>query len=194
VWPTKSRAALLSALLALPLCAASALAQASNDSSKRFEKEGVIFDYAPNWQVSDQRSGDVQQVVLAEKALDAQIMITVLRSPVTSPQEVESAKHAIVEPTIAMVLKQAYDAGINVDRTPIAGEVAGLPAEGMRLRFAVDGFPGATEIYWLVMDKQMVNLVFIRPEKTASQATVCWDLIRHTIGLMKVDTKNKNKK
>ena len=193
MWPIKIRMTSLSLHLLLFLCAGSVFAQSSIESTKRFDKEGLRFEYASNWQVRDQRSGDVQQAVLTEKDLDAQIMITVLQSPVNSTKEEEAARHAVVEPAIAMLLKQYSDAGIQIERAPLSGEVARQRAEGLELRFAVDGFPGTTQIYWLVLDKRMVNLIFIRPEKTAPLATVCWDLIRHTIGVNKVDTKGSTK-
>jgi len=66
----------------------------------------------------------------------------------------------------------------------------GIPAEGAHLRFAIDGQPGTTDICWFVLNQRLVQLFFIRPEKTASQATVCWDKVRSTLQITK-PTKTK---
>ncbi len=47
---------------------------------KHFEKDGLIFDYTSNWELSAQSNAAAQQLVLTEKTLDAQVMIIALRS------------------------------------------------------------------------------------------------------------------
>ena len=161
------------------------------DGTKRFEKDGLLFDYAPEWELSDQSNQAAQQLVLTEKALDAQIMLIVLREPITSPKQEEEAKGAVIEPGINHLIKQYETAGINVKRSPLSGEVGKLPAEGLKLDFEVDRQPGATDIYWLIVNGRLIQLFFIRPAKTTAKATACWDTIRRTIQIEKSDAKPK---
>ena len=162
------------------------MAQSPNDSSKHFAKDGLEFSYSPTWELSDQSNQVAQQLVLSEKTLDAQIMLIIRRESITAPKEEERVKTAEVEPGINRLLKQYEDAAIKVERQPARGEVAGGLADGAQLRFQVDGQPGATDIYWLVLNRRFVQLFFIRPGKTEKEATTCWDLIRRSL---KIDKK-----
>jgi hypothetical protein len=152
-----------------------------------------MFDYPPNWELSDQSNPAAQQLVLTEKTLDAQIMIIALRGVITSSKQEEQAKTTLVEPSINRLLKQYEDAAIKVERMPAKTDVSGSPAEGVQLRFAVDGQPGATDIYWRVINQRLVELFFIRPEKTAPKTVSCWDTIRQTLRVNIVpDTRKPN--
>src|SRR5882762_7129047 len=72
-------------------------AQSPENSPRRFEKDGLAFDYTQNWELNDQSNPAAQQLVLTEKALDAQIMIVGLRSMLTSTKQEEQAKIALIE-------------------------------------------------------------------------------------------------
>ena len=165
-------------------------AQSPASASKRFDKDGLVFDYSPNWELNDQSNTDAQQLVLTEKTLDAQIMIIALRGSLPTGKE-EEAKRAVVDPGINRLLQQYENAGIKVERAPVTAQVAATPAEGTQLRFTVDRQAGTTDIYWLVINKRLVQLYFIRPEKTSTQAAVCWELIRSSLGLA-IKDKNSN--
>jgi hypothetical protein len=151
---------------------------AQTEANKRYEKDGLIFDYGAKWELSDQSNGAAQQLVLTEKSLDAQIMIVALRTPITNPKQEEQAKAALIEPGIARLLNQYESAGIKVTRVPIKTDLAGTAVEGVQLQFDVDSSPGRTDICWGVIGRRLVQLFFIRPEKTAAQTTLCWDQIR----------------
>jgi hypothetical protein len=161
-------------------------AQSITPPSKIFDQQGLTFEYAGNWELGGQPTGDVQQLVLVEKALDAQIMIIAPRALITSAKEEESATQSVIEPTIKRLLKQYDDAGIAIQRSEVVGDVAGLAAHGVQLRFSVDGQQGFTDIYWLVLNQRLVQLIFVRPEKTLAQSISCWDLIRRTLKIHKV--------
>jgi hypothetical protein len=170
-------------LVAALLIFANAPVQSPEMAQKTFDQQGLVFDYAANWEMSGQPNGDIQQLVLLERTLDAQIMIIVPRLPITSAKQADDAKRTIVEPAINRLLKQYDEAGIEVERTSLSGEIAGTPAQGIQLRFTLDGQAGAADIYWLVRNQRLVQLIFIRPQRTASQSTPCWDLIRRTLNI-----------
>jgi len=161
-------------------------AQSPSSPSKTFDQQGLAFDYVGNWELSGQPTGEVQQLVLIEKALDAQIMVIVPRNAITSSKEEELATQSVVDPTIKRLIKQYEDAGIALERNVVAGEIAGMTAHGLQLRFSVDGLQGFTDIYWLVLNQRLVQMIFVRPERTSSQTSPCWDLIRRTLKIHKI--------
>jgi len=185
---TSRRAGVLITLFAV--LSSAAHGQTLDGNLKRYAQDGLSFDYAAAWELSDQSNPAAQQLVLTEKTLDAQIMIIALRGAITSPKQEEQAKAALIEPSISRLLKQYEIAGINVERSAATANVAGSPAEGARLRFAVDGQPGTNDIYWLTINQRVVQLFFITPEKTASKTTICWDMVRSTLRIEK-PTKTK---
>jgi hypothetical protein len=176
----------------LLLVSSSFKAHSSDSDLKRFEKDGLVFDYGQNWELNDQSNAAAQQLVLTEKTLDAQIMIIALRGAITTDKQEEQAKAALIEPSITRLMKQYEDAAIKVERTPAKTEVAGSPAEGVQLRFAVDRQPGATDIYWRVINQRLVQLFFIRPEKTVEKTMGCWDTIRTSLKIEKPAAKAKD--
>jgi hypothetical protein len=112
-------------------------------------------------------------------------MIIILRGTLISSKQEEQAKTALIEPSISRLLKQYEDARIQVDRNPATPDVAGSPSEGAQLHFAVDGQAGATDIDWRVINQRLVQIFFMRPEKTASKATACWEMVRSTLRIEK---------
>jgi hypothetical protein len=179
--PKSTRVLFAFLTLALALAGFSTKAERAAESTKRFEKEGLVFDFAEKWELSDQSNAAAQQLVLTEKALDAQIMIVAMRGALTSAKQEEEAKASLIEPGISRVLKQYEDSGIKVSRSPLKVELSGAPAEGVQLRFEVDRNAGTTEICWGVIGKRLVQLFFIRPDKTSAETGVCWNLIRTSL-------------
>ena len=159
-------------LCSLLFAAASFQALSSSTSeTTHFEKDGLAFDYLSSWELNDQSNPAAQQITLLDKTVDAQVMIIALRGAITNTKQEEQAKTRLIEPSITRLLKQYEDAAIRVERIPLRVDVNGILAEGAQLRFAVDGQPGITDVCWLVVNQHLVQLFFMRPEKTAAQAT-----------------------
>jgi hypothetical protein len=167
----------LSAVATISLAAAAG----SYTANQHYQKDGLRFDYGETWELNDQSNADAQQLVLTEKGLDSQIMIVAPRKAVTTPKQEEQAKATVVEPGINRLLKQYEDAGVKVSRAPLKVELSSAPAEGARLQFQVDGSPGTTDIVWAIINRRLVQLFFIRPDKTSQDASACWDLIRNSL-------------
>jgi hypothetical protein len=103
-WTVGITRLIFTSCLLLAWCDLNATGQIPENSSKCFEKDGLAFGYTESWELSDQSNPAAQQLVLMEKALDAQIMITVLRGVSTSAKQEEQAKAALVEPSISRLL------------------------------------------------------------------------------------------
>ena len=159
--------------------------RSQSPATKTFDQQGLSFEYFSSWELSGQPTGEVQQLVLAEKSLDAQIMIISQRASITTPKDEETAKQNIVDAMVVRVMKQYEAAGIKVERTEMTNDIAGAPAKGFQLRFAVDQQPGSMDISWLVLNQRFIAVIFLRPTSTATRSTLCWDLIRQTLKIHK---------
>ncbi|MGH9905231.1 MAG: hypothetical protein ACRD8U_06550 [Pyrinomonadaceae bacterium] len=168
-------------ILSVAISGFSTEAEPAHDSKKTFDKDGLAFDFGDTWELIDHSNAAAQQLVLTEKTLDAQIMIVALRGRLTTGKQEEEAKTSLIEPGINRVLKQYENGGVKVSRLPLKIELSGGLVEGTQLQFAVDGNAGTTEICWGVIGKRLVQLFFIRPDKTAAETGVCWSLIRSSL-------------
>ncbi|HLA10136.1 MAG TPA: hypothetical protein VJ023_06045 [Pyrinomonadaceae bacterium] len=169
---------LLLLCLLLSFCVGAASAQSpsttgerTDNETEKFDKDGLTFDYQRNWTLSYQSNASAQQLVLTEPKLDAQIMIVALRGEVTNTEEEEHAKTALIEPSINRLLKQYYDAGIEVQRVAAKGGVGDLPAEGAQLRFSVDGQAGTTDVFWLVINQRLLQMFLLDRRKLQCKAS-----------------------
>lgn len=159
--------------------------RAQSPSTKTFDQQGLSFEYFASWELGGQPTGEVQQLVLAEKSLDAQIMIISQQAGVKTAKEEEAAKQNIVDSMVTRVMKQYEAAGIKVERGDLTNDIAGVPAKGFQLRFAVDQRPGTMDISWLVLNQRFIAIIFLRPTSTEARSNLCWDLIRQTVKIHK---------
>lgn len=91
----------------------------SKESVNQFQKDGLAFDYASSWVLSDQSNGAAQQLTLIDKTNDAQIMIIALRGAITNAKQEEQARAGLIEPSISRLPKQYEDAGIKAERASL---------------------------------------------------------------------------
>ena len=90
-------------------------------------------------------------------------------------------KKQVVDPWLTSLISQYTRVGIKVERSSAATEVGGEQAEGVRLKFSLDNQPGSGDVYWPLLDKRLVLIYFIRPDKTSEKAAGGWDAIRKSI-------------
>lgn len=168
---------ILIVFLVLVSCSIASLGQ----EIKRYSKDGVAFDYLASWEVTDQTGPDLQQISISNTQTDSQILITVLRKRAESKDPMPALKKQVIDPWLTKLIGQYTQAGIKVERSPAATEVAGQQANGSKLSFMLDGQAGTGEAYWLLLEKRLFLLYIIRPEKMAEKATPGWDSIRNSL-------------
>jgi hypothetical protein len=168
-------------LLSLLLIGISAAAQTVPADAKEFSKDGLTFNYASGWTFNDNSNADAQQMTFGRPDSDAQIRIFVFRTPVPTPEKFAEARKVLVEPYINATFKQFEQMGATPQRAPAASDIAGLPAEGVRISAALDGDPGAAEIFWGVVGQRLVVLTRFGPDRALAKALPAWDLMRATI-------------
>lgn len=165
----------------LLLCGLSASAQATPGDAKEFNKDGLSFNYSSGWSFNDTSNADAQQMTFGRIDSDAQIIVFVFRTPLTSPERLAEAKRVLVDKYVASTTKSFEQAGAQPESSPASTEIGGVTAEGVKIRASLDGVPGVAEIEWAVVGQRLVVLTFLGPDKAVTKATPAWDAIRTTL-------------
>jgi hypothetical protein len=163
-----------------------ALAQSAGDM-KRFDKDGLAFNYPNGWALEDQSNQDAQQLTLGRPDVDAQIRFFVHRGKVDTPEKLAQAKTKFIDPYVEATAKTLTDMGGKPTREPATIEVAGLKADGIRIKAVLDGVPGEAGIYWVTIGNRVIVLTLFGPEPALKQATPAWDMVRTSLSI----TENK---
>lgn len=177
---TRRDNAILLALAALLLTALSAQAQTPDPNVKHFEKDGLSFDYPANWQLSDQSTQQMQLIQLLRDGY-AELRVRVPREWLKSPQKEAEAKRLIQDRYVDQFVDQVQQAGMKPTRANATTEIAGGPAEGVRVRAMLDGAPGGMDSYYRIVSDRFVNLSQIGAESEMTRTVPAWDMIRNSL-------------
>ncbi len=172
----------------LLLCGLSASAQTA---PSEFNKDGLSFNYPSGWTFNDTSNGDAQQMTFGRADSDAQIIVFVFRTPVTTPEKVAEAKSVLVDKYIASTTKSFEQAGAHPESSPASTEIGGVKAEGVKIHASLDGVPGVAEIEWAVVGQRLVVLTFLGPDRALTKATPTWDTVRTTLKIAEPQPQTK---
>ena len=162
-------------------CSLPAAAQAPPAEGKQFVKDGLTFNYPSAWAFNDTSNADAQQMTFGRTDSEAQITVFVFRTPLTKPERIAEARKVLVDKYIASTMKSFEQAGAHPQSTPATGEIAGVAAEGVKIKASLDGVPGVAEIYSAVVGQRLVVLTLLGPDRAVTKAAPAWDMIRGTI-------------
>jgi len=162
-------------------CGLSVAAQTPPAEGKQFAKDGLSFNYPSAWAFNDTSNGDAQQMTFGRPDSDAQVTVFVFRTPLTTPERIAEAKKVLVDKYIASTMKSFEQAGAHPQSTPGTSEIAGVAAEGVKIKASLDGVPGVAEIYSAVVEQRLVVLTMLGPDRAVTKAAPAWDMIRGTI-------------
>lgn len=179
--------ALLRAICLAGLLTGSTQAKQASAATQQFSKDGLTFSYPTGWSLRDDSTSEVQSVLLVRDEF-SRMMIFSPRAAGGSPAEVAAAIQSFVEPSIADVVRVIEARGASVERTPTSTEMAGSQAEGVRLRFTLDGTPRLFEIYWRELGGRVISANFLTSEREAADVRAAWDVVRNSLTLSQVQT------
>src|SRR5262245_8015070 len=100
-----------------------ALVARSQGDATHFAKEGLSFDYANGWTITDESNSDAQQITLNKANSDAQIRIFVHRGKVDSPEKLAQAKKAFIDPYVKSVNDMFIGMGAKPDSSAATAQV-----------------------------------------------------------------------
>lgn len=125
----------------------------------------------------------MDEIALADAGLDAQITLIVLRKPLES-KDIADARKRIVDPWLES-LQKLYSgiAGITLARLDVKTDARGQATDGVQFKFILDGQGGMVEAYWVLLEKKLVLVYMVRPDRTAEKTGLNWDLIRKSLRL-----------
>ena len=149
--------------------------------TKHLAKDGLSFDYANGWTISDESNTDAQQLTLGRANSDAQIRIFAHRGRVDTPERMAQARRAFIDPYITSTNNTFVQMGAKPERTSTSTQIGGAPAEGVRLRAVLGGDAGEATIYWLALGNRVLVLTFFGPDKELKQYASVWDVVRNSM-------------
>lgn len=159
----------------------SVIAVHSQGDIKHFTKDGLVFDYANGWTVTDESSSDAQQLTLNRADSDAQIRVFAHRGKVDTPEKFAQAKKAFIDPYVKSVNDTFVQMGAKPQSTPATIDLGGSSAEGVRITASLSGEPGEAGVYWVTLGNRVVVLTFFGPDQALKKGAPAWDMIRATI-------------
>lgn len=165
-------------LVAVLFC--SVLATAQTPDAKNFAKDGLSFDYASAWQLTDDSTTDAQQLTLTKTSSDVQMRVFVHKGRIT-PEKLPDAKKAFIDPYIAATAKQFVAMGAKPEQIPDTSEIGGVKADGTSINASLGGETGAAKIYWALVGQRVVVLTLFGPDKEVKKLLPAWDLLRTSL-------------
>jgi hypothetical protein len=161
------------------VCLLVVAAQAQGDV-KHFTKDGLVFDYANGWTITEESNSDAQQLIFNQAGSDAQIRIFAHRGKIDAAKLPE-AKKAFIDPYLKSLNNTFTQMGAKPVSTPATAEIGGATAEGVRIKASLSGEPGEADVYWVMLGNRVVVLTLFGPDSALKKATPGWDTIRTTI-------------
>lgn len=148
--------------------------------AQHFAKAGISFDHPNGWTVSDISDDDAQQYTLARSNSDLQMRVFVHKGRVTA-EKLPEAKKSFIEPYVKAVSNQFRQMGATPTETADSTEIAGIPADGVKISASLGGEAGAAKIYWAVVGQRVVVLTLFGPDKEIKQFASAWDTVRSSL-------------
>jgi hypothetical protein len=156
------------------------VAQPQGDAT-HFSKDGLAFDYANGWSITDGSGQDAQQLTLTRANSDAQIVVFAHRGKVESPDKFAQAKKAFIDPYVKSMSDRFVQMGATPKSSPANSQIGGVPAEGVKISAALGGEVAQASIYWLALENRVVMLTFFVPDSELKQTTAAWDVVRNSV-------------
>lgn len=147
---------------------------------KNFAKSGLSFDYPSEWNLTDDSTGDAQQITLAKADSDVQIRIFAHKGKITQ-EKLPDAKKAFIDPYIAATVKQFVDMGAKPEQKPDTSEIGAVKADGVAVSASLGGEAGAARIYWAIVGQRVVVMTIFGPDNQTKKLSPAWDLIRTSL-------------
>jgi hypothetical protein len=171
----------LSLIVLLGFVFATASAQTQTPSSaQHFTKGGLLFDYPNGWTVADISDDDAQQYTLSRTNSDLQMRVFAHKGRITQ-EKFPEAKKSFIEPYVKAISNQFRQMGATPTEAADTTEIAGIPADGVKISASLGGDPGAAKIYWVLLGQRVVVLTLFGPDREIKQFTPAWDLFRSSL-------------
>jgi hypothetical protein len=157
-------------------------ATAQDPNVKHYDKDGLSFDYPANWQFNDQSSGQMQYIQMARDGY-AEIRIRTPREWLKTPEKEAAARKLFQAQYVDGFAAQIQQAGMTPKRSTGTTQIAGVEAQGDKVRAVMDGEPGGMDSYFNIVEDRLVQMSIIGSEKEIAKSAPVWDMIRNSLKL-----------
>lgn len=162
----------------------------SQTDAKQFNKDGLLFEYAPGWTLQDDSNSDAQQIIFTRSDSDAQIRVFAHRGKIT-PEKMAHARKSLIDSYIESTSKQFVSMGAKPEQSPDSTDIGTTKAEGVNIKAVLGGDPGAAKIYWALIGQRVVVLTFFGPDRDLKKHLAAWDRVRTSL---QIEEKNPEPK
>jgi hypothetical protein len=171
-------------LLRTLICATASLllvvgALAQDPNIKHFDKDGLSFDYPANWQFSDQSTGQMQFIELAQG--DVVIRVRSPREWLKTPEKEAQAKKLIQDQYVDGFVSSVEQAGMHPRRSTVTAQIAGADADGARVRAVLDGALGGMDSYYRIISDRFTQMSILGSEKDITKSAPVWEVIQKSL-------------
>lgn len=172
-------------LSALLLACVTAAAQSPPAAGvKRFDSDGLSFDYPAGWELDDKSGPEAQRLVLTRAGSSALIILMAYRERVVTSEQAQAARDQITTPIVEDMARRMGAAQPLSWESPACQEVGDKRvAVGFRLGGKFEEQPGIAEVYGLVYARRYLNFIYVRSEKDDAAASAAW---KQVLGSLRV--------
>jgi len=167
-------------ILATAACLLTLTSLSAQDSNiKHFDKDGLSFDYPAKWQFTDNSTGQMQYLELAQG--DVVIRVRSERERLKSPEKEAHAKKLFQDDYVNQFTNQLEQAGMQPKRSAVNTQIGGGDAQGSSVRGTNRGESGGMDSYYRIISDRLVNLSIIGSDKDIANSAPVLDLIRNSL-------------
>jgi WD40 repeat protein len=151
-------------------------------ATRHFDQDGIVFDYPGGWEVNRRQGSNQIDYYLSNPVDETSIHIFFV-PVVVPPERIDVVKKTFDDLFVGDEVKQITSrSGWHVSREPLQVQIAGVQAEGVRLRTFYDDQPRAIhDMCWSLVKGRPVFLKLYTTGSSGRGAASAWDLIRRTI-------------
>ena len=128
--------------------------------------------------LEDASNSDAQVLKLGRADGDIQLTVFAHRGRIAEDKMAEAHKQ-FIDPYVTNYPNQFP--GAKVERTPDMGEIAGLKADGVRLKMSFGSDSATAQIYWTLVNGRVVILTFFGPDADRKKFASSWDVLRNSL-------------
>jgi hypothetical protein len=170
---------ILVCVIAMSLLVGAISAQDAN--TKHFAKDGLSFDYPSGWTIDESKSSSQMQYLTLGRDGYAMLIVRAPRAVVDTPDKEAHSKKLVQDGFIDAWMKNFESTGAKPERSVVATEIAGGPAECARLSASLEGEPGHIDVCWRILDQRMLQLAIIGSNKDVTRTSPTWDVVRNSL-------------
>jgi hypothetical protein len=148
--------------------------------TKQYLRDGLSFSYPSDWPLADDSNANTQSLNLDRGQNEAKIIIVAIRAPMNGEQFAE-AQPKVSESIANAVAQEIARLGGQAQRSSISETIAGVTAQGLRLRAGWWDEKGDADIFWLHLGGRLVHVVFVGSDQERSRAACAWNMVRNTL-------------